>query len=330
MYQGSLPSTSSEDEIQGQQQVAIKKFSSESSSQSRKEFEAEVMIIGRLRHRNLVRLLGWCDSRRGLLLVYELMPQGSLDKHIHSTDTILNWPERYKIILGLGSALHYLHRDWDQRVVHGDIKPSNIMLDSSYNAKLGDFGLARLGDHGTGPQTTDLVKGTMGYIDPEFVNTHRRSTESDIYSFGVVLLEIVSGRPPVARWDPSFSLLKWVETLYCQAVGRILDAADARLRGDEAHDRQMERALLVGLWCTHRDPEQRPSIAEAMQALQSEEWKLPAFSLHMYSKLGTSPSAGIVASTGVNSGVSGSSFSSGVRSADTAGTTTGSSESFKI
>jgi hypothetical protein len=97
VYQGSLP-TSNEDEIQGQQQVAIKKFSSESSSQSRKEFEAEVMIIGRLRHRNLVRLLGWCDSRRGLLLVYELMPQGSLDKHIHSTDTILNWPERYNML----------------------------------------------------------------------------------------------------------------------------------------------------------------------------------------------------------------------------------------
>jgi serine/threonine protein kinase len=98
VYQGSLPSTSSEDEIQGQQQVAIKKFSSESSSQSRKEFEAEVMIIGRLRHRNLVRLLGWCDSRRGLLLVYDLMPQGSLDKHIHSTDKILNWPERYNML----------------------------------------------------------------------------------------------------------------------------------------------------------------------------------------------------------------------------------------
>ena len=203
------------------------------------------------------------------------------------------------------------------------------MLDSSYNAKLGDFGLARLGDHGTGPQTTDLVKGTMGYIDPEFVNTHRRSTESDIYSFGVVLLEIVSGRPPVDRQDPSFSLLKWVETLYCQhGVGRVLDAADVRLRGDEAHDRQMQRALLVGLWCTHRDPEQRPSIAEAMQALQSEEWKLPVLSLHMYNRLATSPYAGIVASTGVDSGVSGSSFSSGVRSADTARTTTGSSESF--
>ncbi|XP_066340344.1 L-type lectin-domain containing receptor kinase IX.1-like [Miscanthus floridulus] len=340
VYQGRLPGSSNEDDNEDQQQqlqlqrrrqeVAIKKFNSESSSQSRKEFEAEVKIIARLRHRNLVQLLGWCDSRRGLLLVYELMPEGSLDKHIYSTDKVLNWPERYKIILGLGSALHYLHRDWDQRVVHGDIKPSNILLDSSYNAKLGDFGLARLGDHGTGPQTTDLVKGTMGYIDPEFVNTHRRSTESDIYSFGVVLLEIVSGRSPVDRQDPSFSLLKWVETLYCQqGVGRVLDAADVRLRGDEAHDRQMERALLVGLWCAHRDPGQRPSIAEAMQVLQSEELKLPALSLHMYSKLATPPSVGNVASTVVDdSGVSGSSFASGVRSAETAGTTAGSSESF--
>ena len=127
------------------------------------------------------------------------------------------------------------------------------------------------------------------------------------------------------RKDPSFSLLKWV-ALYCQAVGRVLDAADARLRGDEAQDQQMERALLVGLWCAHGDPGQRPSIAEAMQVLQSEEWKLPALSLHIYSKLATPPSAGIVASTGVDSGISGSSFSSGVRSAETAVTTAGSSE----
>jgi serine/threonine protein kinase len=151
--------------------------------------------------------------------------------------------------MGLGSALSYLHRDWDQCVVHGDIKPSNIMLDSSYNAKLGDFGLARLADHGTGPQTTMNVSGTRGYIDPDFVNTCRRSTESDVYSFGIVLLEIVSGKPPVVVQDqePPFLLLKWVWSLHSQ--GAILDAADARLRVVEAdEERQMERALVVGLW----------------------------------------------------------------------------------
>jgi len=144
-----------------------------------------VRIISRLRHRNLVQLLGWCDSpKKGLLLVYELVPQGSLDKHIHDNPRLLTWSERYKIILGLGSALRYLHLDWEQCVVHGDIKPNNIMLDSSYNTKLGDFGLARLVDHGSDPKTTALLQGTMGYVDPDFLNTSRRSTQSDVYSFG--------------------------------------------------------------------------------------------------------------------------------------------------
>jgi serine/threonine protein kinase len=136
------------------------------------------------------------------LLVYELVPQGSLDKHIHDNPRLLTWSERYKIILGLGSALRYLHLDWEQCVVHGDIKPNNIMLDS-YNTKLGDFGLARLVDHGSDPKTTALLQGTMGYVDPDFLNTSRRSTQSDVYSFGIVLLEIVSGRKPVSRQDPS-------------------------------------------------------------------------------------------------------------------------------
>ncbi|WVZ61746.1 hypothetical protein U9M48_011570 [Paspalum notatum var. saurae] len=237
-----------------------------------------------------------------------------LERASNSTDST-----RYNIILGLGSALHYLHRDWDQRVVHGDIKPSNIMLDSSYNTKLGDFGLALLGDHGASPQTTDLVKGTMGYIDPEFVNTHRRSTESDIYSFGIVLLEIVSGRPPVTRLDPSFTLLGWVESLCRQ--GAILDAADARLRGDVDADgeRQMERALVVGLWCTQRHPAERPSIAEALQALQSEDGKLSsALSLQIVGYKTAAVSMGD--SGGVSAGSS--SFSSGgVRSSANTGTT---------
>ncbi|CAO2178962.1 unnamed protein product [Urochloa humidicola] len=206
--------------------VAIKMLSSDSSAQGRKEFEAEVRIISRLKHRNLVQLLGWCDSRHGLLLVYELVAQGSLDKHLHSIDdnSFLTWPERYQIILGLGSALRYLHQEWEQRVVHGDIKPSNIMLDDALGTKLGDFGLARLGDHGGRWQTTKAVLGTAGYIDPEFVNTRHPSTHADVYSFGIVLLEVVSGRSPVIlrQGEPPFVLLKWVWGLYGRNA--ILDA----------------------------------------------------------------------------------------------------------
>uniref|UniRef100_A0A453JYF2 Protein kinase domain-containing protein n=1 Tax=Aegilops tauschii subsp. strangulata TaxID=200361 RepID=A0A453JYF2_AEGTS len=262
--------------------VAVKMLSAESSAQGRKEFEAEVRIISRLKHRNLVQLLGWCDSRKGLLLVYELVAEGSLDRHLYSKDGFLTWPQRYKIILGLGSALRYLHGEWEQSVVHGDIKPSNIMLDASHCTKLGDFGLARLVDHGAGLlQTTKAVLGTAGYIDPEFVNTRRPSTESDVYSFGVVLLEIVSGRRPVVETaEISFTLLRWVWSLYGRDA--VLDAADERLRGDEADEWWMERVLVVGLWCAHPDRSERPSVAQAMNILQSEEARLPALPFHMY------------------------------------------------
>jgi serine/threonine protein kinase len=257
-------------------------LSAESSAQGRKEFEAEVRIISRLKHRNLVQLLGWCDSRKGLLLVYELVAESSLDKHLHSKDRFLTWPQRDNIILGLGSALRYLHGESEQCIVHGDIKPSNIMIDSSLSTKLGDFGLARLVDHGTGLlQTTKAVLGTAGYIDPEFVNTRRPSTESDVYSFGVVLLEIVSGRRPVIETpERSFTLLRWVWSLYGRSA--ILDAADERLRGDEADELWMERVLVVGLWCAHPERSERPSVAQAMHVLQSEETRLPALPLHMY------------------------------------------------
>ncbi|KAJ1254548.1 hypothetical protein BS78_K034600 [Paspalum vaginatum] len=291
VYRGKLMiSAGGQDE---ERPVAIKVFSSESSAQGRKEFEAEVRIISRLKHRNLVQLLGWCDSRSGLLLVYELVAGGSLDRHLHSRDDrSLTWPERYQIILGLGSALRYLHQEWEQCVVHGDIKPSNIMLDEWHGTKLGDFGLARLGDHGARWQTAKAVLGTAGYIDPEFVNTRHPSTESDVYSFGIVLLEVVTGRAPVVLPEPGgggapFVLLKWVWGLYGRNA--VLDAVDERLRsgggGEVADDRCMERALVVGLWCAHPEQSERPSIAQAMHVLQSEDARLPELPPRMYGAL---------------------------------------------
>ncbi|KAF8643491.1 hypothetical protein HU200_066841 [Digitaria exilis] len=171
--------------------AAIKRVS-RGSVQGRKEYTSEVKIISRLRHRNLVQLMGWCHEGRELLLVYELMPNGSLDAHLYNPNVLLTWPVRFKIVLGLGSALLYLHQEWEQCVVHRDIKPSNIMLDASFAAKLGDFGLARLSDHGLGgSHTTNLA---VGYLDPACVVTGRAGPESDVYSFGASC----SSRSPAA------------------------------------------------------------------------------------------------------------------------------------
>ncbi|XP_008798729.3 L-type lectin-domain containing receptor kinase IX.1-like [Phoenix dactylifera] len=247
--------------------VAIKRVS-KGSKQGRKEYVSEVKIISRLRHRHLVQLVGWCHGRGEFLLVYEFMPNGSLDQHLYSTERILTWPMRYKIALGLASALLYLHEEWEQCVVHRDVKPSNVMLDSTFSAKLGDFGLARLVDHDRGSQTTVLA-GTMGYLAPECVTTGKASKESDVYSFGVVALEIACGRRPVEPWEKlsKVRLVEWVWELYGRKTA--LEAADERLTG-EFDEQQIERLMIVGLWCAHPDYNLRPSIRQAISVLNSE------------------------------------------------------------
>ncbi|KAL3741637.1 hypothetical protein ACJRO7_017146 [Eucalyptus globulus] len=240
--------------------VAIKKINP-GSRQGIKEYASEVKTISRLRHRNLVQLVGWCHEKKELLLIYEFMFNRSLDFHLFKERTFLSWEKRYKIAQGIASALLYLHEEWEQCVVHRDIKSSNIMLDSDFNAKLGDFGLARLVDHAKGLQTTVLA-GTMGYMAHECVYTGKASKESDVYSFGVVLLEIACGRKviePRAN-EGQVRLVDWVWELY--GTGRLLDAADSKL-GTDFVEKQLECLMVVGLWCAHPDHTARPSIRDA-------------------------------------------------------------------
>ncbi|KDP35961.1 hypothetical protein JCGZ_09933 [Jatropha curcas] len=251
--------------------IAVKKVSS-GSKQGIKEYAAEVKIISRMRHRNLVKLIGWCHEKE-LLLAYELMPNGSLDSHLFKGKSLLTWELRYKIAQGLALALLYLHEEGDQCVLHRDIKSSNIMLDSNFEAKLGDFGLARLVDHSKGSQTT-ILAGTMGYMAPECFTSGKASKESDIYSFGVVCLEIACGRRVV---EPSLEenktrIVEWVWELY--GMGKKLEAADKKLFGN-FNEQEMERLLIVGLWCVHPDKAFRPSIRQVINVLLTFDSPLP-------------------------------------------------------
>eukprot|EP01018_Ginkgo_biloba_P000250 Gb_26121 [translate_table: standard] len=203
VYKGVLPTSGLE--------VAVKCIIKD-STEGMKEFIAEISSVGRLQHRNLVQLRGWCRRNQQLFIVYDYMPNGSLDRMIFGNpDTVLRWPERYRILKGIAAGLIYLHEQWDRRVVHRDVKPSNVLLDSDLNAKLGDFGLARLYDHGHNPQTTRVV-GTLGYIAPELTNTGKATPSTDVFSFGIVLLEVASGRRPVdiSRDDEEIVLVYWI------------------------------------------------------------------------------------------------------------------------
>ncbi|RXI03023.1 hypothetical protein DVH24_003101 [Malus domestica] len=248
-------------------QVAVKRISS-GSKQGMKEYASEVRIISRLRHRNLVQLIGWCHEKRELLLVYEFLPNRSLDSHLFKENSLLSWQVIYNIAKGLASALLYLHEEWEQCVLHRDIKSSNVMLDSNFNVKLGDFGLARLVDHGEQSLTT-IVAGTRGYMALEYVTTGKSTKESDVYSFGVVSLEIACGRKPIDfKLETSqIELVKWVWGLYEE--GNVIQAADPKLYG-HFDEKQMECLMIVGLWCAHPQYTFRPSIQQAIQVLNFE------------------------------------------------------------
>ncbi|CAN0920771.1 L-type lectin-domain containing receptor kinase IX.1 [Linum grandiflorum] len=246
--------------------VAVKRIL-RGAAQGVQDYANEIMIISQLRHKNLVQLIGWCHEKRELLLVYEYMENRSLDFHIFDEENFLDWNKRYKVAQGLASALHYLHEECNQCVLHRDIKANNVMLDANFNPKLGDFGLARLVDHDAASQT--LLGGTRGYMAPECLERGKTSKESDVYGFGVVALEIATGRRPFVEIENDSDgdmvhIARWVWELYGR--GRILDAVDRKLKG-KFNEEQAEHLMVVGLWCCHPSPRLRPSIRMAMEML---------------------------------------------------------------
>ncbi|KAG2669994.1 hypothetical protein I3760_14G063400 [Carya illinoinensis] len=256
VYRGTLPSNV---------QIAVKRVAHD-SKQGMKEFVAEISSMGRLRHRNLVQLLGYCRRRGELLLVYDYMPNGSLDKLLYSNErTSLNWFQRFQILRGVASGLLYLHEEWEQVVLHRDIKASNVLLDAELNGRLGDFGLARLYDHGTNPQTTHVV-GTVGYLAPELTRTGRATTCTDVFAFGAFMLEVACGRRPIEQQALTEEVVLVDCVFECGRKGAILDASDPRLEGNYVLE-EMVLVLKLGLLCSHAIPTARPSMRQVMQIL---------------------------------------------------------------
>ncbi|XP_039169204.1 L-type lectin-domain containing receptor kinase IX.1-like [Eucalyptus grandis] len=256
--------------------VAVKIINSP-ANQRISEFIAEIIAMIQLSHTNLVKLKGYCHELNEVrnppvckfALVYEFIGGGTLYDHLFKPEYLLTWENRYNIALGLASALHYLRKKRPLCVIHRDIKSSNVMLDEALVAKLGDFGTAKLVDHTEEPNPS-LLAGTPGYWPPEYAQMGVLSKESDIYSFGVVLLEIVFGRKAVfsqGQGQAPQNLVEWVRKRY--RGGKLLDAVDSRLEGifDEE---QAEALTTAGLWCAHPDPSHRPSIEEIKTYLNSK------------------------------------------------------------
>ncbi|XP_009353418.1 probable receptor-like protein kinase At5g18500 [Pyrus x bretschneideri] len=255
--------------------VAVKKLLN-NLGQAEKEFRVEVEAIGHVRHKNLVRLLGYCIEGTHRLLVYEYVNNGNLEQWLHGAmrhHGYLTWEARMKVLLGTAKALAYLHEAIEPKVVHRDIKSSNILLDDDFNAKISDFGLAKLLGAGKSHITT-RVMGTFGYVAPEYANSGLLNEKSDVYSFGVVILEAITGRDPVDYGRPAqeVNLVDWLKMM----VGgrRSEEVVDPNIETKPSTS-ALKRALLTALRCVDPDSDKRPKMGQVVRMLESEEYPIP-------------------------------------------------------
>ncbi|KAD4178544.1 hypothetical protein E3N88_27135 [Mikania micrantha] len=249
------------------QAVAVKLLDIE-GLQGHREWLAEVIFLGQLRHANLVKLIGYCCEEEERLLVYEFMTRGSLENHLFKRISVcLPWGNRVKIAIGAAKGLAFLHGA-DKPVIYRDFKTSNILLDSDFNAKLSDFGLATMGPEGSNTHVTTRVMGTYGYAAPEYINTGHLTTKSDIYSFGVVLLELLTGKRAMDKARPKNEhyLVDWAKP-YLTSSRRLRYIIDPKLAGQYSVRGTKEMAQLA-LNCVNLNPKDRPKMSEIIETLE--------------------------------------------------------------
>lgn len=271
--------------VNGTNQVAIKILNPK-GKQGNREFCMEVLILSRLDHPNLVKLVGYCIDGDQRLLVYEYMPLGSLGSHLHDLSPDqkpLDWNTRMKILAGAAQGLQHLHVKADPPVINRDVKCENILLGEGYHPKLSDFGLAKLGPTGDDTHVSTRVMGTPGYCAPEYLASGQLTVKSDIYSFGVVMLEVITGRKAIdyCRSRAERNLVEWATPLINRKDFQKL--ADPAL-GDQYSMKSLFRALTVAQLCVNRTASQRPQITEVAEALaqisQSRSKSVPR-SIHL-------------------------------------------------
>lgn len=247
--------------------IACKKLSLDKSHQGEREFLAEVRVITSIQHKNLVRLLGCCSDGSQRILVYEYMKNKSLDLFISgNSDQFLNWNTRFQIILGVARGLQYLHEDSHVRIVHRDIKASNILLDDKFQPRIGDFGLARFFPEDEAYLSTQFA-GTLGYTAPEYAIRGELSEKADIYSFGVLVLEIISCRKNTDLSLPSEMqyLPEYAWKLHEKSM--LMDLIDGKLKDEGLVEKDVLQALHVAFLCLQAHPNLRPAMSDIVALL---------------------------------------------------------------
>lgn len=251
-------------------QIAVKRLKNAKNG-TEAEFSSEIEILGRIRHKNLLSFRGYCADGPERILVYDYMANSSLYAHLHgqhSSECLLDWRRRVSIAIGAARAILYLHHHATPKIIHGSIKATNVLLDSDFQAHVGDFGLIKLIPDGMDHEKI-TSENQRGYLAPEYIMFGKPTAGCDVYSFGIILLELASGKRPIEKSGPTKTcgIRNWVLPLAKE--GRYDEIADSKL-SDKFSDTELKRMVLVGLACTHSEPEKRPTMPEVVPLLKGE------------------------------------------------------------